>query len=72
MPDVESMISAQRVLCIKKYLNSNPAGWKFFLDFHLKRVGGKFMFHCNFDYKKLPVDLPDFYKELPPRLDLSK
>ena len=21
------------------------------------------MFHCNFDYKKLPVDLPDFYKE---------
>ena len=63
MPDVESMISAQRVLCIKKYLNSNTAGWKFFLDFYLKRVGGKFLFHCNFDNKKLPVDLPDFYKE---------
>ena len=63
MPDVESMISAQRVLCIKKYLSSNPAGWKFFLDFYLKRVGGKFLFHCNFDYTKLPVDLPDFYKE---------
>ena len=47
----------------EKYLNSNPAGWKFFLDFYLKRVGGKFLFHCNFDYKKLPVDLPDFYKE---------
>ena len=63
MLDVEAMISAQRVLCIKKHLNSNPAGWKFFLDFYLKRVGCKFLFHCNFDYKKLPVDLPDFYKE---------
>ncbi len=60
MPDVESKISAQRVRCIKKYLNSNPAGWNFFLDFYLKRVGGKFLFHCIFDYTKLPVVLPDF------------
>ena len=27
------------------------------------QVGGKFLFHCNFNYSKLPISLPDFYKE---------
>ena len=63
MPDIESMVKAQRVLCIKKFLETYPAGWKVFLEFYLKRVGGKFLFHCNFDFKKLPIALPDFYKE---------
>ena len=63
MPNIESMISAQRIICIKRYLSIDPAGWKFFLDFCLKKVGGKFLFHCNFNYTKLPVTLPEFYKE---------
>ena len=63
MPNIESMISAQRIICIKRYLSIDPAGWKFFLDFYLKKVGGKFLFHCNFNYTKLPVTLPEFYKE---------
>jgi len=63
MPDIESMVKAQRVLCIKKFLETYPAGWKVFLGFYLKKVGGKFLFHCNFDFKKLPIALPDFYKE---------
>ena len=63
MPNIESMISAQRLICIKRYLSIDPAGWKFFLDFYLKKVGGKFLFHCNFNYTKLPVTLPEFYKE---------
>ncbi|KAL9954130.1 hypothetical protein ACROYT_G041628, partial [Oculina patagonica] len=58
-----SMISTQRILCIKKYLDNYPASWKFFLNFYLKNVGGKFLFHCNFDYRKLPVAVPEFYKE---------
>ena len=37
MPDIESMIKAQRVLCIKKFIETNPAGWKLFLGFYLKR-----------------------------------
>ena len=65
MPDIASMISTQRILCIKKYLDSYPAGWKFFLNFYLKNVGGKFLFHCNFDYKKLPVTVPEFYRMYP-------
>ena len=28
-----------------------------------KKVGGKFLFHCNFDLTKLSIALPDFYKE---------
>ena len=63
MPDIESMISAQRINCIKRYLSTDQAAWNFFLDFYLKKVGGKFLFHCNFNYTKLPIALPDFYKE---------
>lgn len=63
MPDIESMIKAQRVLCIKKFIETNPAGWKLFLGFYLKKVGGKFLFQCNFDFAKLPIALPDFYTE---------
>ena len=63
IPNIESMISAQRIICIKRYLSTDPAGWKIFLDFYLKNVGGKFLFHCNFNYIKLPITLPEFYKE---------
>ena len=57
------MISAQRIICIKRYLSTDPASWKFFLDFYLKKVGGKFLFHCNFNYTKLPIALSEFCKE---------
>ena len=40
MPNIESMISAQRILCIKRYLSSDLAGWKICLDFYLKKPGG--------------------------------
>ena len=63
MPDIESMISAQRIICIKRYLSHEPATWNLFLDFYLKKVGGKFLFYCNFSYPRLPIALPEFYKE---------
>ena len=58
MPNIESMISAQRIVCIMRYLSSDLAGWKIFLDFYLKKVGGEFLFHCSFNYIKLPITLP--------------
>ena len=64
MPDIEFMIKAQRLLCIKKFLDTNPARWKCFFELYLKKVGGKFLFHCNYDLTKLSIALPDFYKEL--------
>ena len=42
MPNIESMISAQRVICIKRYLSTDPASWKLFLDLYLRKVGGNF------------------------------
>ena len=63
MPDVASMISTQRILCIKKYLDAYPAGWNFFLGFYLKNVEDKFLFQCNFGYKKLSFAIPEFYQE---------
>ena len=64
MPDLHhSMIAAQRIICIKKYLAPRVAGRKFILQFYLKKVGGKFLFQCNFDFSKLSLTLPDFYRE---------
>ena len=36
MPDLNSMISAQRIMCIKKYLNSICSQLEVFLGFSLK------------------------------------
>ena len=33
------------------------------MDFYLTKVGGKLLFHCNFNYTKLSKALPEFYKE---------
>ena len=63
MPDLNSMTSAQRIMCLTKYLTPYAASWKYFLDFHLRTAGGKFLFNCNFNYSKLSIILPEFYKE---------
>ena len=56
--DLESMISAQRVMCVKKYVESYESPSKYTLDFYLKKAGGKFLFQCNFDHRKLSFTLP--------------
>ena len=63
MLDLESMISAQRVMCVKRYVENFESPWKYVLDFYLKKVGGKFLFHCNFDHRTLSITLPTFYRE---------
>ena len=63
MLDLESMISAQRVMCVKRYVENYGSPWKYVLDFYLKKVGGKFLFQCNFDYRTLSITLPIFYRE---------
>ena len=35
-----------------------------FFELYLKKVGGKLLFHCNFDLTKLSITLPDFHKEI--------
>ena len=63
MPHIESLIDTQRIVCIKKYLGDSACSWKFILDHFLHRVGGRLLFHCNFQHTKLPSNLPVYYRE---------
>jgi len=63
MLDIQSMILSQRIITLKRYIEEYSNLWKNILDTFLGEVGGKFILHCNFDTRKLPIYLPDFYKE---------
>ena len=56
MLDIESMISAQRVMVIKKYFaDGNYSSWKAILDEFLCNVVRKFILFCDFGTRKLPA-----------------
>ena len=57
MVDIDLMIRTQKIMCVKRYLDNNPLGWKKNLDYFLKKVGGRFLFHCNFEYAYFPLNL---------------
>lgn len=63
MLDIESMISARRVICLKKFLEDYPSTWKSFLNSHILPVGGSLILFCNFDTVKLKTQLPKYYKD---------
>ena len=50
-------------MSIQKFLNNSPRSWKCILNHYLNKVGGRLLFYCNFEYSKLPIDLPKYYKE---------
>ena len=50
-------------MCCKIFAGDNPSGWKYFLSYYLKPVGGKLFLCCDCDLKMLPVNLPNYYKE---------
>ena len=62
-PHLESAIKTQRILCCKKFVNSQQSSRKTSLLHYLKPVGGKLVLGCGFDIKKLPIKLPRFYEE---------
>ena len=61
--DIQSMICAKRVTCLKKLLEDYSSTWKTILDKLLLPVGGLFALHCNFQTSKLKINLPAYYKE---------
>ena len=63
MLDIESMISAQTVMALKKYFADGNSTWKAILDEFLCHVGRKFILFCDFDTRKLLAYIPTFYKE---------
>ena len=40
MLDIESMVSARRVICLKKFLEDYPSTWKSILNSCILPVGG--------------------------------
>ena len=54
---------AQRIMCCKKFANSQQSSWKIILLHYLRQVGGRLLLSCNFNVKNLPVTLPKFYVE---------
>ena len=40
MMDLESLIRAQRIMCLKKYIDDYTSAWKSFLSYYLEKVGG--------------------------------
>ena len=63
MLDIQSMILSQRVIALKRFIEDFNSPWKSALETFLGDFGGKFILCCNFDARKLPIYLPDFYKE---------
>ena len=63
MPHTESLITAQRITCLKKYLDDYTSPWKVFLSHYLKNFGSSFLLQCNFSSSYLPDKLPFYYKE---------
>ena len=62
-PHLESVVKTQRMMCCKKLAEAQPSSWKLIFLHYLKPVGGKLLLACDFDVKKLPIKLPDFYEE---------
>ena len=63
MLDIQSMICAKRVTCLKKLLEDYSSPRKTILDKPLLPIGGRFVLHCNFQTSKLKINLPAYYRE---------
>ena len=63
MLNIQAMICAKRIICLKKLLEDYSSPWKVILDKLLLPIGGRFVLHCNFQTSKLKINLPAFYKE---------
>ena len=64
MLDIESIISARRVICLKKFLEDYPSTWKSFLNSCILSVGGSLILHCNFDTIKLKTQFRNIIKNV--------
>jgi len=62
MLDIQSLILSQRVIALKRFIEDYNSPCKGVLATFLGEIGGKSILCCNFDTRKLPIYLPDFYK----------
>ena len=62
-PHLESVIKTQMIMVCKRFADEEPCAWKTVLSHYLKPVGEKIILCCDFDVKKLHINLPKFYWE---------
>ena len=55
MLDLESMISAQRVMCVKKYVENYESPWKMFWIFISRKWVGNFCFNVTLIIEHYPL-----------------
>ena len=60
---LESVIKTQRIMLCKRFTDEELCAWKTFLSHYLKPIGEKIILCCDFDVKKLSINLPKFYQE---------
>ena len=60
MLDIESIISARRVIRLKKFLEDYPSTWKSPSNSCILSVSGSLILDCNFDTVKLKTQCPKY------------
>ena len=57
------MCKSLKILWVKRLLNEEDLQWKIIPVHYLEKVDGKLIFLCNYELKKLDLDLPPVYKD---------
>jgi len=63
MIELETMVKCLRLAWLKRIFSENDGTWKNYLHHILKRFGGPFLFHCNYNTKDLTIS-SQFYTKL--------
>ena len=64
MPDMSLMYKSLKTLWVKRLLDEEDLQWKIIPVHYLEKVGGNLIFLCNYELKKLDLDLPPVYKDM--------
>ena len=57
MNNFEIFVKSQRLMWLKRLLNEEElSGWKASFDFCCSKIGGRFVFLCNYDIGKMDLE----------------
>ena len=60
---MNDFVTESHCIHLKRFIEDYNSPWNSILKTFLGNIGGKSILYCNFDSRKLPIYLPDFYKE---------
>jgi hypothetical protein len=61
MLDIESFITAQKTMWVKRFLTTPDASWKAILNLNLQDLLGKDTLKCTMDCSEKPIEFSNFY-----------